>query len=386
MPGNPGAPALFVDMLSDLGLDISSYLLLIAGIVALVVVLAAGWYYLHVRRAPGRRFKRALARHDAIAILLHPNPDPDSMAAGFATSAIANSVDTEAEIFYPGQLRHHENRAFRTVLEVDLQQIETINELVDRPVVVVDHGRPRGFPGAETLEPIAVVDHHDEIPMEAAFVDSRPEYGACATIFVEYLRALGADSNSTNGEPTLDRRLATALAYGIHTDTNHLTRGSTIKEFEAFRYLHELIDPQMLDRIANPSVEAGMLDSKAEAIRKRIVRDCYCVSDIGTVSVADVVPMAADELLRLEGVESAVALGEYNGILYLSGRSTDDRVHMGDALEGAVEKIPGASAGGHARMGGAQSPIEALEGIGPTTGLTREELVEELFKNMREEA
>lgn len=386
MPGHPGATALFVDLVSDLGLDLSEEVLYLLTGIAIVLLLVVGWYLYTRRNVPPRRFKRTIAGLDEIAILLHPNPDPDAMAAGFAAKSIADSVDTNASIYYPGKLRHHENRAFRTVLEVNLEQIASVNDLIDLPVLLVDHGRPRGFPGAETLEPIAVIDHHDEPPLDVDFVDSRPDYGSCSTILVEYLRTLGAESNPSNGQPILERRLATALAYGIHTDTNRLTRGSTLREFEAFRYLYPLIDSDLLDRIANPSVEAGMLDSKAEAIRNRIVRDCYCVSDIGIVDAADVVPMAAEELLRLEGVESAVAIGEYNGTLHLSGRSSDDRVHMGEALEGAMQKVPGASAGGHARMGGAQSPIEALDGIGPTTGLTREELVEELFANMRETA
>ena len=129
-----------------------------------------------------------------------------------------------------------------------------------------------------------------------------------------------------------------------------------------------------------------MLESKATAITNRIVRDCYCVSDMGQVDSADSIPMAAEELLRLEGVTSTVALGTFDGTIFISGRSVDDRVHIGKALEQALKSVPGASAGGHARMGGAQTPLEAMDGIGPKTGLTREELIEQLFSNMRETA
>ncbi|MFW6153431.1 MAG: DHH family phosphoesterase [Halobacteriota archaeon] len=384
MPGGPGAKALFVHDGWEALMDVPGDLLLLGVIVAVLGLALVAYYVLRVRRTPGKRFRRLLRDQDEVAILLHPNPDPDAMATGFATAALAKGVDTKARILYPGQLRHHENRAFRTVLEVDLEHIDSVNELIDLPIVLVDHGRPRGFPGAETLDPIAVIDHHDEIPIDAAFLDARPDYGACSTILTEYLRDLRAHERRENGQALLDTKLATALAYGIHTDTNNLTRGATFKEFEAFKFLYPMIDDGLLDRIANPSVEAGMLDSKARAIQNRIVRDCYCVSDMGSVEAADVVPMAADELLRLEGIESAVAIGDYDGMLYVSGRSIDDRVHIGTALERVVEKIPGASAGGHARMGGAQSPIEAMEGIGPTTGLTRDELIEEVFAQMRE--
>jgi hypothetical protein len=52
-------------------------------------------------------------------------------------------------------------------------------------------------------------------------------------------------------------------------------------------------------------------------------------------------------------------------MLYLSGRSRDDRVHMGRAIEAALDEVPGASGGGHARMGGGQIPIEDSDFVWP---------------------
>lgn len=382
MPGIPGVTSELESLLSELGIALSPAVL--AGIlVALVlVVVGVAWRFVRRRRRPSNRFVRTIDDLDAVEILLHPNPDPDAMAAGFAVQAICEASGVAGRIVYPGQLRHHENRAFRTVLEMDLDRVETASDIADRPIVLVDHGVPRGFPGASSLDPVAVIDHHDEPPVDAEFVDVRPDYGACATILVEYLRNLGAGRD--DGRLELTDSLATALVYGIHTDTNNLTRGATHREFDAVRYLYHRVDTSKLERIANPSVEGSVLDSKAQAITRREVRDCYCVSDMGPVQSADTVPMAAEELLRLEGVTSAVALGEYDGTIVLSGRTIDDRVHMGEALEAATEKVPGANAGGHARMGGGQIPLDAMEGIGPTTGLTRKGLIEAIFSSLRE--
>src|SRR5207344_3648453 len=56
-----------------------------------------------------------------------------------------------------------------------------------------------------------VVDHHPKrTNFKARFADLRTGYGATSTIFTEYLRAAAI-------EPT--QRLATALLYGIKTDT-----------------------------------------------------------------------------------------------------------------------------------------------------------------------
>lgn len=358
-------------------------LAVLAGVLALVL-LAIYWYLRRRARAtPGRRFRRLIGRSDGLAILLHPNPDPDAMATALGVQTVAADAGVDAEIYHPGGLRHHENRAFRTVLGLDLESIDRSEDLDDREVVLVDHGVPRGFHGAETIAPIAVIDHHDDPPADAEFVDVRPDYGACASIFVEYLQDLGASLDDGNGLE-LTPEVATALAYGIHTDTNQLTRGATYREFDALRYLFPAVDAEKLERVANPSIEAGVLESKAKAIINREVRDCYCVSDIGRVPSADTVPIAAEELLRLEGVTTAVAIGEYDGTIYLSGRTTDDRVHMGKTLERTMADIPGASGGGHTRMGGGQLPVEALEGTGTTTGMTRQELRESVFWNLRD--
>ena len=125
-----------------------------------------------------------------------------------------------------------------------------------------------------------------------------------------------------------------------------------------------------------------MLDVQARAIVKRVVRAPYAVSDVGPVSNVDAIPQAAEELLQLEGVSAVVVVGEKEGTLHLSGRSRDDRVHMGDALAAAVEDVPMSSGGGHARMGGGQVSLEHLRGLGPGDGLTREDLEERLFDAM----
>jgi hypothetical protein len=55
---------------------------------------------------------------------------------------------------------------------------------------------------------------------------------------------------------------------------------------------------------------------------------------------------------------------------------------MGKALKAAVEDIPMAEAGGHARMGGGQLSVDHMEGIGPGDGVSFEEFTDRLFEAM----
>ncbi|ARS90229.1 DHH family phosphoesterase [Natrarchaeobaculum aegyptiacum] len=355
--------------------------LFVVGVAALLV---GGWWIVRwFRRPPGIRLQRILADYDEVTVLMHPNPDPDAMACAMGVAAIADWVDTDATLQYAGEIRHQENRAFRTVLDLDLEAVESSSNLATDAVVLVDHNTPRGFTGAQSVEPVVVVDHHPGNGTGTRFTDVRTDYGAASTILVEYFDEIGAvtpDEESSGLE--LSPELATGLLYGIQSDTNHLTNGCSRAEFDAAAYLFEAIDEDLLERIANPQVSDDVLQVKATAITEKRVEGSFAVCDVGVVGNTDAIPQAADELMHLEGVTAVVVYGEKDGTIHLSGRSRDDRVHMGEALRHAVSDIPMANAGGHARMGGGQLSVEHMQGIGPSSGVDKAEFEERLFSAM----
>ena len=362
-------------------------ILAIAAIGVLALLLALGLLVRILRRTPGGKFYRILGEFDELAVMMHPNPDPDAMACALAVGELAAAADTETTLQYAGQIRHQENRAFETVLDLEFDRVDHAGDIAAENVVLVDHNTARGFQGAEAVEPVAVVDHHPGGGVGGEFTDVRTEHGSCASIFAEYFQDLGweptppeaLDEVDEDAEGILSPSVATGLIYGIQSDTAHLTKGCSPGEFEAAAYLYEGIDEDSLDRIANPEVDAEVLDVKARAITERDVRNAFAVSDVGTVTNVDAIPQAADELLRLEGVTAVVVLGDREGKLHVSGRSRDDRVHMGKTLGEVVDEIPMSDAGGHARMGGGQVSLEHMNGLGPEGGLSRAEFHDRLF-------
>ncbi len=330
--------------------------------VLLLAVVGAGGYaggqVIKQHRRPGRRLRRLFRDIDTVVILLHDNPDPDAMGSALGVQLLAARTGVDVTIQYSGQIRHHENRAFRAVLDLDLDRIDTKADLAAENVLLVDHNEPRGFDGADDVTPLAVIDHHPGDGTGERFTDVRPGYGACASIVAEYLDAIGYDpvpsSDPTAAPEGIPPAVATGILYGIQADTDHLTNGCTAAEFDACEFLYPGVDETLLRRIANPKVDAEMLDVKARAITQRMVRPPYCVADVGTVSNVDAIAQAAEELIGLEGITAVVVFGTHKGITHLSGRSHDDRVHMGNVLAAVAEGIPNSGAGGHARMGGGQ--------------------------------
>ncbi len=355
---------------------------LVAAAAAVVMVsIVAALSLLRYRRPIGVRFKEALANKERVAVLMHPDPDPDAMAAAIGIARLAEQVGCEPTVQFTGQIRHQENRAFRNVLDLDIEAIDHVSELAAEAVVLVDHNQPRGFEGAHGVLPFAVVDHHPGEGTGEEFTDVRTDYGAAASIVAEYFQDVGGKpvppdvhESEVDARFTLPSRESTGLLYGILADTRHLTTGAAAADFTAAASLAPGVDEDALDRIANPQVSGETLDVKARAIAGRQVEGSFAVSDVGTLSNADAIPQAADELITLEGITAVVVVGEREGTVHLSGRSRDDRVHMGRALENAVEDVPNAGAGGHARMGGGQFPADEE--------VSREALVERIFDSL----
>ncbi|GCF15015.1 hypothetical protein Harman_29500 [Haloarcula mannanilytica] len=368
--------------------------LLVAGVaVALIALLGASvWLYRYLSRTPGERLRRVLTEYDEIAVLMHPNPDPDAMASALAVNQLVAGTDTSTSLLYSGEIRRPENRAFQTVLDLDFDHIEAIDDIDEEAVVLVDHNTARGFPGAKEIEPVAVIDHHPGNGTGEKFTDVRSDYGACATIFASYFNQLEFEFSDTQGSggididtapaDTIPCALATGLMYGIQSDTKSLTNGCQSEDFAAAAFLYEGMDNDQLNRIANPQVDAEVLDVKSRAIKDREVRAPYAFSDVGKVSNTDAIPQAADELETLEGVSAVVVVGEKEGTMRIAGRSRDDRVHIGRAIEAVVDDIPMAEGGGHARMGGGKVPVEHMAGLGPGDGISREDFRERVFDAM----
>jgi len=351
--------------------EIGPFVANVLGFVAVVVSLwlFAKWF----NRPMGERLKTVLERRDEIAILMHPNPDPDAMASAMGLGHLASMVDTDYTIQYSGQIRHQENRVFQNILEPDIEQINRVDEIAAEDVVLVDHNELRGFEQADKIMPIAVIDHHPGDGTGLDFTDKRTSYGSCASIVSEYLNDIGAtpvhsddidaDSESVSDDKpdtVLPPKITTGLRYGIQSDTDSLTSGAIGADYDSASYLSQGVDEKLLNRIANPEIDTEVLDIKSRAISNREERGPFLVSDVGTINNTDAVSQAADQLVLLEGVTAAVVYGSRDGTTHVSGRSHDDRIHMGETLEAVATQVPEASAGGHARMGGAKFPTPEL--------------------------
>lgn len=285
---------------------------------------------------------------ESLAIVCHDNPDPDTLASAMGLRRIARYVGVpEIDVLYGGTISHQQNRAFVNLFDLDLERYESADLEAYDLLALVDHaipGRNNGIPPDADLD--VVIDHHPAEEVRGRFVDHRDELGASATILVGYLQELGIDPGDD---------LATALTFAIRRETLEFLRGATTAEYDAARFLHESVDIGRLRRLSSPPLTPRTIDAIGDAIDNRVIRSSCLVSHVGRTEERDALPQAADYLVNLEGITTAVVAGVVDDAVHLSARSTSPDRDVGAILHEAFDDI--GSAGGHDDMAGGQVPL-----------------------------
>ena len=165
---------------------------------------------------------QAIGDSDRVLILPHNDPDPDAIASAVALRhLLAQRLGVEVNIAYKGIIGRAENKALVRYLGYPLRRLTGSDLRQPLPIALVDTQPGAGnnaLPSKSTAT--IVIDHHPwpEVTAAARFVDVRSDVGATSTILTEYLQAAGIEPSPP---------LATALFYGIKTDTMGLGRGAS---------------------------------------------------------------------------------------------------------------------------------------------------------------
>lgn len=305
---------------------------------------------------------------DRLLVVAHDNPDPDAIASGVALARLARVAGCAAEVCYYGEISHHENRAFVNALGFDLESLSAGADLsAFDGVALVDHARPGVNDGLPAETPVdIVIDHHPPHgPVDARFVDLCQDVGATSTLLVEHFERYGlvSDDPDERTDRLLGSDIATALLFGIRVDTDGFTRGLCKRDFAAASTLVGIADQNALDRIESPSIDRETFDVLASAIERRRTGNGVLLSGVGSLSNRDALPQAADRLLRLEGIETAVTYGVIDGTVHVSARSSDDELDLGETVRRAFDPV--GDAGGHVDMAGAQIGLGMLGDLEP---------------------
>ena len=307
----------------------------------------------HAKLASGKKCGRLMAvlkDRRTLLIVMQDFPDPDAIAAAAALRELARSQgEVTTTLTCGGFVGRAENRALLKYLGLNIQSLENTPPANYDCVALVDTQPGAGNNALDPeIVPDIVVDHH---PIRAqtrksAFFDVRKRYGATSTIFHEYLNCCDLE---------ISVPLATALLYGIRSDTADFGREAIQADIHAFLALYPSSNKKMIGRIAMARVPRAYFRTIAAALTGARSSDNCVFSVLGAVDNPDIVSEVADLLLRDEESNWALAIGMHRGELLLSLRSSDLTMDAGKVMHHLVGKI--GTGGGHVSIAGGQVPL-----------------------------
>lgn len=296
---------------------------------------------------------RAVAGNGPVLILTHDNPDPDSLASGKALAVLLKEAwGISSRLVYSGLVARAENQAMLNNLTPEWEHEEELPDLEGYSAVAqVDTQPGAGNNRLEDVQPNhIVIDHHYPVRdtmSDVSYVDVRTEIGSTVTMLFQYLEA---------AKVTIDPILATAMFYGLKTDTRGLSRGASPDDEVAFMYLLHHLDHQELSQIELASLSPAYFRAFSQGLQATRQYGRVVISRLGEMERPDFAAEMADILIRLQGAQAALCMGQHEDTLQVSLRTRQTGEDAGMLIQQVVV-APG-RAGGHGRMAGGQVPLE----------------------------
>jgi nanoRNase/pAp phosphatase (c-di-AMP/oligoRNAs hydrolase) len=298
-------------------------------------------------RSPCDELLATLTPFRRVVLVSHVNPDPDSLASMLGMQALLESAQPgkPVTLTVDGMIARSENRAMVELIPIPLIPVETVALDVETAVVMVDTQPHTGRRYSEAAMPHVVIDHHDTggLLTGVVFSDIRASMGATSTIVTNYLIEKGV---------SLPPKLATALLYGIESETTGYPREATPLDDSALIWLFPRADKDLLAQIRNPKLPQSHFATFQTALANAFLYDKLVVTWCGTVTQPDIIAEIADFFIRFDQVDWSLAAGVFDGQMKFSLRADWLGGRAGEILYEVVNGL--GSAGGHdKRAGGA---------------------------------
>jgi nanoRNase/pAp phosphatase (c-di-AMP/oligoRNAs hydrolase) len=293
---------------------------------------------------------KAVGSAHRVLIVPHNDPDPDAIGGALALQhLLAERLGIPSEVAYKGIIGRAENKALVRYLGHPLRPLQPSDLDQETPIALIDTQPGAGNNPLTIHDKVAIVfDHHPlrEGSAQVPFAEIRPDVGAISTVLTEVLQAVAIEPSPP---------LATALFYGIKTDTQGLARGATPADVAAYLYLQSRIDVQALSKIEQAQLPPEYFRWLSTTLQAARIYDHTILSFLGEMGRPDLAAEMADLLLRLQGIRWVICMGMHKGVLILSVR-TRNRRGGAEHLVGHVVGEQG-TAGGHGSSAGGQVPL-----------------------------
>ncbi len=279
-----------------------------------------------------------------LLILTHDYPDPDALSSAYGLKyLVEHAYHMRARIVYQGVIGRMENRTMARTLKLPVYKLKPEDlekykhfALVDTQPLFENNSFPKRRKATVVLD-----QHHSEVPpvADCSIVDT--ECGATAVIVAQALLLK---------EVEIPARLATALVYGILSDTMNLYRANRPDVIETYLKVVPNCDMKALAHIQNPVRSRRYFATLGIGIQNAMARSGLITAHLGEVENPDLVSLVADFLLTYKSMKRSFCTGRYKGRLYVSLRLDQPTMNAGNVLRDIFENRD--DAGGHGVIAG----------------------------------
>jgi len=296
-----------------------------------------------------KQYQRHFEDAGRVLILLHNDPDPDALASGLALRNLLRRTRTTAIIGAFHGVTRPENQRMTNLLDITVESI-TAESLAQFDRIATIDVQPHYFGGLLNRVDL-VIDHHPERSnSQTLFKDVRSDFGSTATIMTNHLRAINAN---------ISERVATALLYAIKSDTLFLSRQTNRSDLDAFTFLYQLANTQLVRKIEGSGITSERLKYVTKASQTGQIRDQVFTACLGMVPREDIVTYVSDFLLQVEDIKWTVVAGQIDDKIVISVRNVGYTRHAGTFINKWFDDI--GSAGGHRAMAKAIIPFSEFQ-------------------------
>ena len=290
-----------------------------------------------------------------VLIVCHDNPDPDALASAMAMKHLCKFYNHSATIIHGGMIEHQQNRAMVRILELDLKKVILdweVDDLLKKSdlVICVDFSHPSAnnvLP--QSCVPNIIIDHHYSEKRPAADVLMvRPEFAATSSLVASLLMNSGIE---------IDEKVATALAFGIRTDTLGFTRSFNPVDLRALSWLSAWVDWDLMRLFESPPRSKQVLEIFKQALNEASIENGLILAPISSMVDRDALSQVADFLLPTEDIHTVITYGVRMSKVYISARSNNQNIHLGKIMSKTFES---GSAGGHKSVAGGQISFSSI--------------------------
>lgn len=304
-----------------------------------------------------------------VFIQTHNFPDPDAISSAFGLQVLLENFNIKTTICHHGSVERTATANMMVEFGIEMTTDEELKDMTPEDYIVIVDSQ-KGNANIRDLigDEIACIDHH---PVFCEVDDYKYKdiriVGSCSTIIADYYRQYDID---------MPESVATALMYGLKSDTRDFKRGVTPLDIEIYAYLYPRSNAQQIRFFQSSEIHYDELNAFADSMRKVEIFDGVAFAFLNFNCADAFIATVSDFILDIDAVNFAIVYTRRGNGFKFSVRSEFDDLDAGQIVSEALAGL--GTGGGHRSMAGGFAEESKVLDI----SIDVDKVIQDLFLNV----